>query len=52
MQDITDLGRRLDTSGAAVGSYIWIGAASAVSTAEAADSLGQAKVDEDEERRM
>ena len=36
----------------AVRSCIWIGAASAISTAEAADSFGQAEVDEDEERRV
>ena len=52
MQDTTDLRRHLDTSGAAVGSCIWRGTASAVSTAEASDGLGQAKVDEDEERHM
>ena len=40
----------LTSDGAAVRSYIWIGAASTIGTTKAADSLEQAKVDEDEER--
>ena len=52
MQNTTDLWRCLDTSSAAIRSCIWIDAASAIGTAEAADGLRQAEVDEDEERRM
>ena len=50
MQNTTDLQRHLDTGSAAVRSCIWICAASAVGTTEAADDFGQAEVDKDEER--